>query len=176
MTAIPPESPREPDLETDHHFREVYSELRALAGSYLRKERSAHTLQPTALVHEAYVRLRRSASDSADRRHFMAQAARAMRQILIESARRRRADKRRGQKVTLDEDLLGSEPLSLDLLALDAALEELAEVAEERARIVELRFFAGMSCEEAADVLGLSARTVIRQWRSSRAFLLRRLA
>ncbi len=162
--------------KTDRYFLEVYSQLRALAGSYLQQERPEHTLQPTALVNEAYVRLRHAAHGGfADHRHFLAMAARAMRQILIESARLRRADKRRGQKVTLDEGLLASDPRSVDLLALDDALEALSRVDEKRARIVELRFFAGLSCEEAAEVLKMSSRSVVRQWRSSRAFLLQRI-
>jgi RNA polymerase sigma factor (TIGR02999 family) len=160
----------------DRHFEEVYSHLRALAGSYLRSERPGHTLQPTAVVNEAYLRLRGATPDDlCDRGHFLAVASRAMRQVLIDSARRQLADKRRRREVTLEEDLLGTEPRPLDVLALDRALEELAGVDEQRARIVELRFFAGLSCEETADVLGVSPRTVVRQWRSSRAFLLRRL-
>ena len=164
------------DLATDRYFEEVYAQLRALAGSYLKQERPEHTLQPTALVNEAYVRLREATSAYGDRHHFLALAARAMRQILIESARRRRAEKRRGQKVTLDDGLLSTDPRCVDLLALDDALGELTRVDEQRARIVELRFFAGLSCEEVADVLGVSSRTVVRQWRSSRAFLLQQIA
>ncbi len=161
---------------SDRYFAEVYSHLRALAGSYLRRERAGHTLQPTALVNEAYLRLQNaSADDIPDRGKFLALAARAMRQVLIDSARRQQADKRQGQAVTLEEGLLGTAPQTLDLLALDRALEELSALDEQRARIVELRFFAGLSCEETAEVLGISARTVVRQWRSSRAFLLHRL-
>lgn len=160
----------------DRQFEEVYAHLRALAGSYLRSERRGHTLQPTALVNEVYLRLRGATpEDLRDRGHFLAIAARAMRQVLIDSARRQLADKRSRQEVTLDEDLLGTESQPLDVLALDRALEELSRVDEQRARIVELRFFAGLSCEEIGDVLGVSSRTVVRQWRSSRAFLLRRL-
>lgn len=163
-------------IDADDHFAEVYSHLRALAGSYMRRERGGHTLQPTALVHETYLRMQgASAPDFADRGHFLAIAARAMRQVLIDSARRHRADKRQGEQVTLDEGLLGASAHSVDLIALDDALEALAEVDEQRARIVELRFFAGLSCDETAEVLGMSSRTVVRQWRSSRAFLLRRM-
>lgn len=98
-----------------------------------------------------------------------------MRQVLIDSARQQLADKRRRQEVTLEEDLLGTERRPLDVLALNKALEDLSRVDEQRARIVELRFFAGLSCEETAEVFGVSSRTVVRQWRSSRAFLLQRL-
>lgn len=164
-----------PDPSSDRHFDEVYSHLRALAASYLRNERKGHTLQPTALVHEAYLRLRASSFETADRGHFLAVAARAMRQVLIDSARRVRAGKREGQQVTLDEGLLGAAPRTLDLLALDDALAELAEIDPDRVRVVELRFFAGLSCDETAEVLDISRRSVQRRWRSSRAFLLRRL-
>lgn len=160
----------------DPHFEEVYARLKALAGSYLRRERAGHTLQPTALVNEAYLRMRDVAADDLPNRgKFLAIAARAMRQVLIDSARRRQADKRRRRDVTLEEDLLGTSAQTVEILALDEALRELARVDEQRARIVELRFFAGLSCEETAEVLGISARTVIRRWRSSRAFLLREL-
>lgn len=160
----------------DVYFQDVYARLRALAGSYLRRERAGHTLQPTALVNEAYLRLRDAAEDDLpDRGKFMAIAARAMRQVLIDSARRQQADKRQRYDVTLEEGLLGDMPPTLDVLVLDEALEALARVDEQRARLVELRFFAGLSCEETAEVLGVSPRTVIRQWRSSRAFLLQRM-
>ncbi len=160
----------------DRHFNEVYSHLRALAGLYLRGERHGHTLQPTALVNEAYLRLQSATPEAfCDRSHFLAIAARAMRQVLIDSARQQLADKRRRQEVTLEEDLLGTERRPLDVLALNKALEDLSRVDEQRARIVELRFFAGLSCEETAEVFGVSSRTVVRQWRSSRAFLLQRL-
>ena len=157
-------------------FSEVYGQLRALAGSYLRRERAAHTLQPTALVHEAFLRLQDLAGEDApERGRFLAIAALAMRQVLVDSARRRLAEKRQKHTVTLEEGLLGTDPQTVDLLALDRALDDLAEVEPQRARIVELRFFIGLSCEETADVLGVSPRTVVRQWRSSRAFLLQRL-
>jgi RNA polymerase sigma factor (TIGR02999 family) len=160
----------------DVYFLEVYKHLRALAGSYLRRERAAHTLQPTALVNEAYLRLRDAAADDLpDRAKFMALAARAMRQVLIDSARRHQADKRQRQEVTFEEEILGAEPQNVDVLALDDALEELARLDGQRARIVELRFFAGLSCDEVAEALGVSSRTVVRQWRSSRAFLLQRI-
>lgn len=166
----------DPPRAADPHFEEVYARLKALAGSYLRRERAGHTLQPTALVNEAYLRMRDVAADELPNRgKFLAIAARAMRQVLIDSARRRQADKRRRRDVTLDEDLLGKSSRTVEILALDEALRELAKVDDQRARIVELRFFVGLSCKEAAEVLGVSSRTVIRQWRSSRAFLLHRL-
>lgn len=162
---------------SDRHFIEVYSQLKALAGSYLRHERAGHTLlQPTALVHEVYLRLRDAAPDDmTERGRFLALAARAMRQVLIDSARRQLADKRQGRAVTLEEDLLGETPQTVDLIALDEALRELSLIDEQRTRIVELRFFTGLSCEETAEILDVSPRTVVRQWRSARAFLLHRL-
>lgn len=160
----------------DAYFQDVYARLRALANSYLRRERAGHTLQPTALVNEAYLRLRDAgADDLQDRAKFMAIAARAMRQVLIDSARRHLADKRQRHEVTLEEQLLGAASHNVDVLALDEALDDLARLDEQRARIVELRFFVGLSCDETADILGVSPRTVVRQWRSSRAFLLNRL-
>lgn len=164
------------DRPADVYFQEVYARLRALANSYLRRERAGHTLQPTALVNEAYLRLKDATPDDLPNRgKFMAIAARAMRQVLIDSARRRQADKRQRNDVTLEENVLGAAPRTVDVLALDEALEELARLDEQRARIVELRFFAGLSCDETAQVLEISPRTVVRQWRSSRAFLLSRL-
>ncbi len=160
----------------DRYFTQVYSHLRALAGSLLRHERAGHTLQPTALVNEAYLRLQNAAAnDLPDRGKFLAIAARAMRQVLIDSARKQLADKRRRRVVTFEEHLLGTTPRTLDMLALDKALDALSRVDEQRTRIVELLFFAGLSCEETANVLSVSSRTVVRQWRSSRAFLLQRL-
>lgn len=160
----------------DRAFAEVYSHLRALAGSCLRNERAGHTLQPTALVHEAYLRLQKANSDIfKDRGKFLAVAARAMRQVLIDSARKQQANKRQHHVVTLTENVLGPAPQNLNLMDLERALVELAGIDEQRARIVELRFFVGLSCEETAEVLGTSPRTVVRQWRSSRAFLLHRL-
>lgn len=164
------------DRPADVYFEAVYARLRALAGSYLRRERAGHTLQPTALVNEAYLRLKDATPDDlSNRGKFMAIAARAMRQVLIDSARRHLADKRRRNEVTLEENVLGAAPQSVDVLALDEALKQLARLDEQRTRIVELRFFAGLSCDETAEVLGVSPRTVVRQWRSSRAFLLSRL-
>lgn len=167
----------DPDTQHDALFEATYAELRRLAASFLRSERATHTLQPTGLVNEAYLKLRRDANvHVCDRSHFVGVAVRAMRQILIDHARRRRALKRNGQAVTLEEGLLGVQSQRIDLIALDQALERLGALDRQRAQIVELRFFGGLECEEVADQLGISTRTVVRQWRSSRAFLLRELA
>ena len=158
----------------------VYPQLRALAASYLQRERDAWTLQPTALVHDAYIRLVGEKGGSfQDRAHFMAIAARAMRQILIEGARRKDSLKRGGEieRVTLAEGL-GSDPdasSTLDVIALDAALEELARLHERQARVVELRFFGGLSLGETAAVLGVAESTVSDDWYVARLFLARAL-
>lgn len=156
-------------------FHAVYDELRERARSYLRQERKDHTLQATALVHEAYLRLVNQADSSwRDRNHFLAVASRVMRHILVDHARARRRAKRSGnlQRVRLDENLvLGSDPSDTDLLALDLALTRLAKQHPAHARVVELRFFGGMTCEEVADVLDLSPRTVRRHWAYAKARL-----
>jgi RNA polymerase sigma-70 factor (ECF subfamily) len=157
----------------------VYQELRRLAASYLRRERPRQTLQPTALVHEAYLRLMKDRPDRwQNRAHFCAIAAHSMRQILIEKARARDALKRGGggPRVTLDESLVGGGELSVDLVALDQALERLAAIDAEQARIVELRFFGGLTVEETADALDISPATVKRHWTLARAWLARELA
>ena len=156
----------------------VYAELRRLARQQLRRERPGQTLQPTALANEAWVRLMGSRPlDAHDRSHFLGIAARAMRQILVEKARARHAVKRGGapERVTLDEALLGDAGRSIDILALDEALERLAAAHPSHARLVELRFFAGLSVEEAADVLGTSPATVKRHWAFAKAWLFRSL-
>lgn len=156
----------------------VYQELRRLAAAYIRREKPGATLQPTALVHEAYLRLRKDRPARwQNRAHFCAIAAHSMRQILIERARARNAQKRWGDKarVTLDEALIrGAEP-SVDLLALDRAIERLAALDPDQARIVELRFFGGLTVEETADVMGTSPATVKRHWTVARAWLAREL-
>lgn len=151
----------------------VYEELRALAGSHFRGQRANHTLQPTALVHEAFVRL----IDQPDgkwnsRAHFFAVAATAMRQILTDHARRKMADKRGGgwDKVGL-EQVGGAPQADLDVVALDEALTKLAQLDPRRHRVVELRFFGGLSMEEIAEVLGVSKTTVESDWRGARAWL-----
>lgn len=154
----------------------VYDDLRGLAGHYMRRERANHTLQPTALVHEAYLRLMRSAKVPwTDRAHFLAVAARAMRQILIEHARRCQTVKRGGkgpERVTLVWPR-AQEPrdVIVDLLALDEALNELARLHARHARVVELRFFGGLTIPETAHVLGVSPSTIQNDWAMTRAWL-----
>ncbi len=155
----------------------VYEELRRLARQLLRSQRPGHTLQPTALVHEAYLRLRRSGGATDDRRRFYCVAARAMRQILINHARDRRRMKRGGERRREPFERavdLGAEP-EPDLLALDEALRRLQEIDERKGRIVELRYFAGLSVEEIARLLEISTASVKRDWAFSKAWLLRRI-
>jgi len=152
----------------------VYADLRAVAEREMRREAAGHTLQPTALVHEAYLRLAGAAENAGDRTHFLAIAARAMRQVLVDHARRRDAAKRGGgaPPVTLT-DAVGAGPLDLDeLLALDRALDTLDP---RQRQVVECRFFAGMEESEIATALGLSERTVRRDWAKARAWLYREL-
>jgi RNA polymerase sigma-70 factor, ECF subfamily len=150
----------------------VYTQLRALAEHFLRSERRDHTLQATALVHEAYLRLLGGGQVSwQNRAHFFAIAARTMRRILVDHARNLNAGKRRGVKVSLESALVFSEDQSGELLDLDRALDRLAEWDARQARVVELRFFAGLSEEEAAEVLGVSQRTVKRDWQMAKAWL-----
>jgi RNA polymerase sigma factor (TIGR02999 family) len=150
----------------------VYAELRRLAAAYMRRERMAHTLQPTALVHEAYLRLA-DAGGWNDRRHFIGIAARQMRQILVEHARARGAQKRWAglDRVSISDALAAPEAASDMLPALDEALERLEAIDPEQARLVELRFFAGLSIEETAEALHLSPATVKRRWSLARAWL-----
>ena len=154
----------------------VYGELRRVASSYLRKERPNHTLQSTALVHEAYLRLeKQGATKFENRAHLLAICAQLMRQILVDHARDRRAAKRTGgERVTLDG--LAFKSRSVDMVALDDALNELARLDPQRSRIVELRFFGGLSIEETSEVLQLSPMTVKRQWATARLWLHRYLA
>jgi RNA polymerase sigma-70 factor, ECF subfamily len=157
----------------------VYDELRRLAAHYLRGERPGQTLQPTALVHEAYLRLLKDRPDRwQNRAHFCAIAAHSMRQILIDRARARDAQKRGGgaPRVTFDESLPVTAPDGqVDLIALDAALERLAALDADQARIVELRYFGGLTIEETADAMGISPATVKRHWALARAWLAREL-
>lgn len=155
----------------------VIAELRSLAGRYLAGERHGHTLQPTALVHEAFVRLAGSAGVPADRSEFIALAATSMRRVLVDYARARKASKRGGdrQRVALDPAQAPGERADVDLLSLDEALTKLAALDPRQARIVELRFFGGLGVEAAAQVMGVSARTVEADWRMARAWLRREL-
>jgi RNA polymerase sigma factor (TIGR02999 family) len=152
----------------------VYDELRRLAASQLRAERGNHTLQPTALVHEAYLRLVGQRSVSwANRAHFFGIAAQMMRRILVDHARKRQAAKRNPGTVYVDLDASaeGKADRAPELLALDEALTELEKLDPRQARVVELRFFAGLSVEETAEVAGISTATVKREWKTARAFL-----
>jgi RNA polymerase sigma factor (TIGR02999 family) len=153
----------------------VYGELRALAASYFRG-RGHQTLQPTALVNEAFLRLARAGGEIRDRSHFFAVAATAMRQILTDRARRRRALKRGGpekERVTLSG--IAAPDGAIDLVVLDDLLSRLAALDARQARLVELRFFAGLTEEEAAETLGVSLRTVQKDWRKAKAWLLAEL-
>jgi RNA polymerase sigma factor (TIGR02999 family) len=155
----------------------VYRELRGLAAAYIRRERRDHTLQPTALVHEAYLRLADQMHvQSPSRAQFFAIAANLMRQILVNHARHHRAAKRGGgKKVPLEEGAAMVQQRGVDLIALDSALEKLAQLDPRQSRIVELRFFGGLTEEEIAEVVGVSAITVKRDWRIARAVLHRQL-
>lgn len=158
----------------------VHDELRHLASSLLRHERSDHTLQPTELVHEAYMRLVGLQEMPFDgRRHFYGAAASAMRRILVDHARQRNADKRGGpdlHKVPLEEILNRPVDLRLDFVRVDEALTALGAVAPDKARVVELRYFAGLSIQETADVMEIAPATVKRHWTFARAWLYRALS
>jgi RNA polymerase sigma factor (TIGR02999 family) len=157
----------------------VYGRLRALAGHYMRLERPDHTLQPTALVHEAYLRLIDGAQvDWHGRTHFFAVAAIQMRRVLAEHARSRRAQKRGGgaRKVTVSDPVAIIPGGMLDMLVLDEALEKLARHSQRQSRVVELRFFGGLSVEETAHVLEVSPSTVKGDWRVAKAWLARELS
>jgi len=160
----------------------VYTDLRKVARAHLRRERAGHSLQATALVHEVYLRLvdvDRLRVES--RTHFMAVAARLMRQILVDHARRKRAGKRGGAVTVVGLDMVSSraEPTvggnNVDVLALDRALEELASFDPQQCRLVELKFFAGLTIDEMAEALGISPATVEREWVIARAWLYQRL-
>jgi len=156
----------------------VYDELRGLARGYLQRERPDHTLQATALVHEAYLRLvDQKTTTWRNRAHFFGVAAQLMRRILVDHARRHRRKKRGGawDKVEFDEALAPSAPRNLDVIALDDALQDLTKLNAQHARIVELRFFGGLKTEEVAEVLDLSQRAVEREWRMARAWLRREI-
>ena len=155
----------------------VYNELRRVAHHYLQGERPGHTLQSAALVHEAYMRLvAQQPLQLQNRAHFFAVAAQLMRQILVDYARKRKAAKRRDDcKITLDDVIELPQKRDLDVLALDDALRELARMDSQQARIVELRFFAGLSIQETSDVLEISPATVKRDWATARVWLYREM-
>jgi RNA polymerase sigma factor (TIGR02999 family) len=156
----------------------VYDELRRIAQHYLRNERQEHTLQSTALVHEAYVRLiRQDLPQWQNRAHFFAVAAQLMRQILVDHARAFRAEKRGGgaYRLALDEAEQDARPIDIDIVALDDALNTLSLMDPQQGKVVELKFFGGLSIEDTAEVLGVSASTVKRDWITARAWLHREL-
>ena len=157
----------------------VYEPLRAIAGRHLNREREGHTLQPTALVNELYLKLvgQRSVAWN-DRAHFFAVAAQVMRRILVDHARRKKSDKRGGDMIPVTIgaalDLPAAE--SIDVVALDVALEHLEKIFPQQARVVELRFYAGLTIDETAAVLGVSPATISREWTMARAWLRRELS
>jgi RNA polymerase sigma factor (TIGR02999 family) len=153
----------------------VYHELRRRAAAHLRRERKGHTLRPTDLVHETYLRLLAQEPGWQNREHLLAVASRLMRRLLVDHARRRAARKRGGLRVTLVEDLAAVPPAETELLDLESALEELAAVDERQVQLVELRFFGGVTIEEAARCLEVSVTTANRDWALAKAWLYRRL-
>ena len=157
----------------------IYDELRRRAAAHLRRERRNHTLQPTALVHEAYLRLLDQRDvPGKNRGQFFGIASQMMRRILVDHARARRMAKRSGRwtRVTLDEAIRAKHPADADILDLDAALKQLAEFDPRKSRIAELRFFGGLSLEETGEVLGISLATVERDWQAARAWLFKTMS
>jgi RNA polymerase sigma-70 factor (ECF subfamily) len=194
MTHEPDEPEAEPDLTRllralgrgeagalDRLTPLLLAQLTALARARLRSQRPDHTLQPTALVNEAYLKLFGSEQGFRDRAHFFAAASQVMRQVLVDHERARRRDKRGGAGLRQDlhTALLSSDsgpaPVEVDLLDLDQALSDLGELDARQARVVELRYFGGLEVEEVAEVLGVSRSTVERDWRAARSWLWRRL-
>ncbi len=183
---LPPELKADPGTLLDSDgasimMPQVYEELRRLAHSYFRGQRSNHTLEPTALVNEAYIKLAdQDGNKWEDRTHFLAVAATAMRHILINYAHRRNAQKRGGgsnyQRVTLSEAIFPGSGKEIDLCALDDAMKQLANLDERKSKIVEARFFGGLTNDEVAHVLGVSKTTVESDWRMARAWLSREMA
>jgi len=156
----------------------VYQELRRIAGSFLRRERSDHTLQPTALLNEAYMRLAgQNATSWKDRAHFFGVAAHLMRMILVDHARSKSAEKRGGgvKPVSLDEALSATRERPADLVALDDALMELEEFDPRKSKVIELRYFGGLTVDEAAEVLGISTSTLVRDQRLAEAWIQRQM-
>lgn len=155
----------------------VYQELKRLAESHMRREHREHTLQPTALVNEAYLRLIKQDVNWQNRTHFFGIAGRLMRQILVDYARARSAGKRGSGsiKLSLNEEIFITDERAVVLIALDDALKELAKFDLQKAQLVELRYFSGLSVEETAQAMGISVPTVVRNWRSAKAWLLGRI-
>ncbi len=177
MEPSPPTGSPGPWRHTGLH-RDAYEALRGLAAAYLHEERRDHTLQPTALVHEAYLKLANGSASWKSQTHFQAVAANAMRQILVDHARARRTLKRGGDwlRVTLSGEAAATPGVDVDMLALDDALCQLAELDARKARIVELRFFGGLTSAEAADEVGVSPKTAEADWYFARAWLRDRLS
>jgi RNA polymerase sigma factor (TIGR02999 family) len=172
LTALLRDASRGDRMALDRLMPVVYAELRKLAGSYLREERPNHTLQPTALVHEAYLRLTSQREVAwQNRAHFFGIAAQMMRRILVDHARKRQAAKRDAAAWRVSTAEFDASENAPELLALDRALEELQQIDPQQAKIVELRFFAGLTVEETAEVTGISPRTVKREWRTAKAWL-----
>jgi RNA polymerase sigma factor (TIGR02999 family) len=160
-------------------FRLVYGELRRLADAKMRDQPNDHTLTPTALVSEAYLKLLgKTGSSWDDRAHFFRSAARAMRSILVDFARSRKSLKRGGKRarITLDEERHSAKDPAQEVIAVHEALEKLEAIDPQRGRVVELRFFGGLSVEETADVMGVTERTVYRDWDQARAWLYREMS
>lgn len=179
LRSVRGESPGSQAAALEELFPIVYDELRDLAAACFRRERVSHTLQPTALVHEAFLRVvDQSAVNLEDRSHFFGLASRVMRQVLVDHARRQNAVKRKKDRVqmTLDRVVHPSEGSDIDVEALHDALQKLAEMDERKSRVVELRFFGGLTVEEAAVVLGVSKRSVEADWFLARAWLRGELA
>lgn len=171
MTQAGDSDAQKPPEEAD--FSRAYEELRALAEAHFRLQPASHTLQPTALVHEAYMRIASSSGKGpSDQEHLLATASRAMRQVLVDHARRKHAIKRGGSggaRLTLSD--VGTDASEWDVLELNDAIDRLEQLDERQARIVELRFFGGLSVEQAAQVLGISERTVYLDWKMARGWL-----
>jgi RNA polymerase sigma factor (TIGR02999 family) len=165
--------------ELDKMMPAIYDELRRQAARYLRQERPGHTLQTTALIHEAYVRLvdQRNVQWQ-NRAHFFGIAAQMMRRILVDHARTKKRAKRGGSdiKVSLDDNAVAVKGQDLDVVAVDEALSRLAKIDEQQSRVVELRFFSGLTVEETAEVMGISPATVKRDWSMAKAWLHRELS
>jgi RNA polymerase sigma factor (TIGR02999 family) len=166
--------PPEPTKSSVELFPVIYDELRRLAAAYMRRERPGHTLQPTALVHEAYLRVaRETAIGWAGKTHFVAIAAIQMRRVLVDHARKRNAQKNGGgwERITLDDAVAVGSDRTVDIIALDAALQNLRQLDARQSTVVELRLFGGLSDAELAEYLGVSERTIREDWRAAKAWL-----
>ncbi len=162
-----------PRSETEKWFQLTYQELRSMAHKIFSAEGAERTIQPTALVHEAYLRLHKHRNPWVNREHFLSMAAQAMRRVLIDLARQRDGKKRGGHlnRITLTEDLHSDQPVAVEILDFDAALTKLAGFDSRKARLVEFRVFGGMTLTESAEQLGISDATVNREWKAARAWL-----